>query len=662
MDFLKDLFGLNGTNIIEYTKSLIENSKNIRRKICVTDEYTTNVKILMNDTFLYNTFLSVIHTSKIMNDKNFKYWNSAEEILLEYNYEFNTDIKLFKRTLVMYKNLTDTGEKKFLAKLINSMSKFGLANGQHKKAFQLINKMEEVEDKIYECLSEQIIIDVNKSHIEKSESLLSSVCNEDNKIKIDRNSFYYLIKRIENPNTRQIIENEYLKKMNGCISLLPELIITRKKYATLLNKESYFELVTDKNSDDSEEIKKLLVDFNEKLDNGLKNELVKMKTPSKKLALHDIIYNVNKDINKIHFKPEDVLKVIMHFIEKYFSLSLSITNKSNNIYSTFDRIAISDKNTSKIKGYLNIDLIKRDGKKVRQPISIRINDYFINPESKKEYLSNIAIIASYKDMKIECMTYNDVVLLFKEFGNVINICNLNDDDVEFSNLNKNIMEYIAYDDATLIALCKNKDKNDIKNIVVSKRKDIIFTLKLKCLNAYIDHIFHYSDGIINTLESTNTDDREVMITKIYSNTYDSIFSKVNDILEKSKYINPSIMFNFVNDTNGAVYNEILSLIFAYSVYKLVIGGKGTQYIHDVLENTSRSFKKSIKIFVSQIKEDYYDFFIKNFIPGNNARTIQNDSEIKIKRKKTKNTTETDSNYFYDNTVKSDTDAILNIKK
>ena len=101
MDLIKKLFKFNGESYLNYIKSTINNSKEIRNKI-LKEELDTQqkIKLLIDDTYTFNILIKCLLTKLLItnNKMELEYYDKCNSIIDEYNYNFNTDVELLTDT------------------------------------------------------------------------------------------------------------------------------------------------------------------------------------------------------------------------------------------------------------------------------------------------------------------------------------------------------------------------------------------------------------------------------------------------------------------------------------------------------------------------------------------------------------------------------------
>ena len=123
------------------------------------------------------------------------------------------------------------------------------------------------------------------------------------------------------------------------------------------------------------------------------------------------------------------------------------------------------------------------------------------------------------DMISNCMTYTDVIYLFKEVGNCIQkmAYSTNNgiyyDNSEFSMLMAQIMEYIAWEKSTLELICNGLDKSIMDHILFMRYIDFANSIKLRCVNAIFDHMIHNSRDLVQLIKLKKDDNVLKMLYK-----------------------------------------------------------------------------------------------------------------------------------------------------
>jgi hypothetical protein len=267
-------------------------------------------------------------------------------------------------------------------------------------------------------------------------------------------------------------------------------------------------------------------------------------------------------------------------------------------------------------GYMYLDLIKRKNKNIITPIAILLRDKY-KDENNNINLPIVTILSNYTDFQTKSLTYCDIILLFKEFGNTIQLlcstfCSNETHKLsEFSFLMSYVMEYIAWEKNTIKQFVKNYDKDDInqtiKDITQIRTTNFAILLKERCLNAFFDHILYNSIDLIKVLEnydslSTKQHPIKILYKKCFISMMDS------NINVDSLSINPNILNQEIN-SGGMIYKNVLLEILSYSVYKQISKEPSNTFIQDVI--MSNNLKESFLHFINKLNP--YDTFVDDFL-------------------------------------------------
>ena len=197
MDTIKKLIKLNIEQLNEKVVFLIEKSREMKMKVISKPlDNTDKIKLLVDDTFIFHIITMIVHIKSLQTNSN--EFNDLLKKLLDYNIEFNTDIKLLNAIINLYKNIDNEDSKFFILKLIKSMEKYGTCNNDHAKILEIFKYNEETEDLIDTILNKPTQIKIDRKNIDaKSESIMTEVYpDKKNNIYIDKARYYYLIKKI----------------------------------------------------------------------------------------------------------------------------------------------------------------------------------------------------------------------------------------------------------------------------------------------------------------------------------------------------------------------------------------------------------------------------------------------------------------------------------
>ena len=615
MDIIKKLMKMTNENLNQYVEKLISKSFDTRKIVYQNKTSNDNkIKLLVNDTFTFNLCMSCLFLLELKtNDKPLKdiYLKHTEK-LKEFNILYNTDINLLKMCLEMCKEITDGDKKFFLLRTIKSMEKFGTCSNDHKKIYMLLKNIETTENLINEILEKPLKINIDRNKIDaQSESIVSSIYpTKENLIYIDKNKYYYLVKKISDRNVRLYLEKQYMRRYNELLPAISKLIISRNIYSNLLGYNSFYKFCSNKTDEDTENLKVMLKDLNEKLDFKIESTLdtiKKLANINEKLCLSDIIFGLNKFFPDVKIKPIDIFQIAFVHIQKKFNIKFSeskITplNRDSNPIEIFD-------SHNKLRGYLFLDLLKGD-KKIKQLTLIKLASGY------GENLPVLYLMGTYTDLEKPICTYSDVVIIFRELGHIINNMfvytplGVVEDEIELINFLPDLMEYMAYDPIVIKSLVK--DKNHYKQIIKAREHEITINLKLKCINVLFDSIIHSSQEFIDIAKKASDTQLTGIMLDLYKKVFADVFNKLSHLVDCNiGFILPSVIHNIINGQQSMIYGNILSTILAYNAYECLNKNNNQKVLFELLENKNYSYKKNLIKFISTFNEDYY----KNFLSG-----------------------------------------------
>jgi hypothetical protein len=606
MDTIKKLIKLNSNQLKEKITFFIEKSREMRMKIISKPlDDNDKIKLLVDDTYIFHiiTMILQIHSLK----SNTMEYDNLLKILTDYNIEFNTDIKLLNAIIILYKNTVNSDSKFFILKLIKSMEKYGTCNDSHQKILQIFNYNEETEELINSILNKPTQIKIDRKNIDaKSESIMTEVYpDKKNMIYIDKARYYYLIKKISDNKIRNYIENEYMHRYHKVFDALNKLILSRKLYSKLLGYNSFYEFVSNKNEQETENIKILLKDLNDNIDIKLEDSLKEIKEllMIDKLKLSDIIHALDKLYPNIKFKPIDCIQLVINVIQSKLKIKFKQSTTPTPIpYANLIEIYNSN---NVIKGYLFLDLLNNENKKITHPITIKLSPQYGNN------LPVLYMLAPYTNLGESICNISDIINIFREFGLVIQQIfastplGQSENEIETLNFLPDLMEFLLFNKQFLEIIIP--DKNIIKKILHVRQFEFLINLKLKCISVLFDNVIHSSNEFIQILKKTNDTN---ILDDLYRKIYLDLFSKFSSYLDLEKInISPNIIFNMINGQQGLIFGNLISSILAFNASTFIIENRNLDLFYEFLHNTNYSYKKNLITFISSIDEDYYKIFL-----------------------------------------------------
>ena len=618
MDIIKKTINLKNNDIINKIQQIIENSKNIYNKIFDDNmDYNTRIKLLIEDTFICDTYLSIINLMILISEKeDYKNWIFADNLLKKYNVEINKNEKLLNFLIESIKHTNNFYDKIFISKIAKSLNKFGINNNKE-KITKIIEQLDKTENDILNTLDKSVSFKINRNKIDaRSESIMSTVYPDDNNIiYVNKKKYLYLIKKISDTKIKSELEVLYMNRFNKILPLIGKVLILRNTYSKHMEYSNYYYMISEKTNEETEIIQQLITDLNIKLDIPLENIFKQFHQISKKnkITFNDIIYLIDKNSVNIKLKPVDILQIVMITVQRKFNMVF----KHSSIDMGKNTNCIEVYKFNELKGYLILDLTYRPNKRISQLTTIKLNNKYANN------LPCMYLLGCYDEIEKNNCTFSELVLLFREFGNILinifahtpnGLCEI---DLEMFNFFPDIMEFMAYDNfvLTLVAEKLNLNVNKfIKEIKILRRIELIINLKLRCMNVLFDNVVHSSETFINQIKKQELNDITKSLLELNNKIFNDIFKNNLNYINNTDYIQPNIIYNLLNGNQGLLFGTILSIILAYSVYYLIINKKNDVnidlFLNKLLENKEYSYKKNIIDFISNNNIDYFKLFIE----------------------------------------------------
>lgn len=627
----------NITNMLNHCKKIINDFSNMN----VNNKLTR----LLDHMYIINYYYAMSGLMQLCNSKTSI---DVDTMLKSY-------IKIFYSNNVIYnfldniKNNTklDYSTKTFVNKLFNNFNKqIMLPNAYkiNKKINSIVDTIRQNMDKdiIVKLSNKTIIDDINSTMTPSSsgssketdlKSSKSDYKKNINSIVLNRLSYTYFQRNIKSSSTRQLLEKIYYEKSYKNLNMFAELIVLRSDYACELGYNNYFQYRKNGNGGDSDDIVNLISDLINKIDDCTKKEITKLHREltkdgfKKNVDSYDISYYCDKLENKNKFSPNNVINTIFNIIKNLFKISFKKSHKIEKLWNsnviTFN--ACDDKN--QIIGYLYVD-INNNNKNITVPTYVSLNHKY------KNILPKIVLLGNYASLQEKIMSYHDVVIMFKEFGHIIqNItCNTSTgcfyNDVEFENMMPKIMEHLAWN-KKIIKMIYNNDHNSgicqeinsngtndtiVDHIVLTRQLNMALTLKNNCIIAIFDHIIHNSESVISLLKENNANAGETLLN-IYQKIYKDFIPDFELVNQSIYGIDPCVIIQEINGNEGLLFGNILCEILSYSIYKLVEKGCGSIFIKNVLMNDSLSMRTATDKFINSnmANNNYYSLYLRDVI-------------------------------------------------
>jgi hypothetical protein len=260
-------------------------------------------------------------------------------------------------------------------------------------------------------------------------------------------------------------------------------------------------------------------------------------------------------------------------------------------------------------------------------ISICTNTYTSSTLFNNHKIPTFAFLANYDNL----ISYNDIVNIFYQFGYIIHIISKK---YKYSILNSNTLNNIEYINLSsiILTLCA-KDKNtiqfftkhayisnssNIKNLDIEKVYFILnsIRLKIKCIIALFDLMFHINTNMLDFVKNTNSNNIHNVISNIYLEIYNKNIKRLHIPQQRSldPYYITQLKFYIQTNIFGIIYTEILNEITAFNIFYNIKHNKmGNVYTKLIFSNNSipDNIKSFLKINNSQ---DLYKFYLQHMSP------------------------------------------------
>ena len=373
----------------------------------------TNIKNIQSSLFEYLYVFNYLYKSiglLVLTNPSTEI-NTIDLLLKKYNDKFFENKNIYEK-LIILSSKTNNEYSNILNKIIKE---FEQKNDENKEIMVIeINKLCNL---IKKELEKNYQLPVN----EQMKKYLPD--KEKSKINLTRQNYNFLQRTVKDPELRNLIEQLYFKKSDSSMIMFTKLVLLRHKYANLSGYKTYYELIKKKSQASSDDVKILINDLISKLEERSRKEIERIHRElnkdnyDNKVNLPDIIYYYEKLKTKNLFIPNNVLKVIIEIFHEYFNIVIEQQDEKlfHNNVSTY-----VVKNNSVIMGYLYLDLSKRKNKSIVSPTSIHLCQQYVGLNNNI-YHTKVFIISGYESLTEKCITYSDIVSLFREFGYAIQL-------------------------------------------------------------------------------------------------------------------------------------------------------------------------------------------------------------------------------------------------
>lgn len=637
-----NIFRHNGNDIILLVKKTLMNCDLLINTFLKSDNKNIKIQSLIDCMYIINYYYSMAGLMQLVSGQN--EWVQVDHIIEKYMNKFYTDNNILKTLARLKKTLTNEEHINLCAKMIKK-------GNEILSTYKLRTKIKYCVIDTQNNIEKEVSIDVpDELKIHFPTSVLQNI--KDNKLPVDRPLYFYLQKKTRDSRTREHIEKCYMSKSIECFNKFAELLLLRHEYAKEMKYDNYFQYRRQGIGADSNDVTFLITDLMTKIEQRTKKEIARIHRElmkdgqDKKVDMNDVIYYHEKLKSKNKFSPLKTINVLFSLLEQYFKIKMKkITEYQSLWYSTVSIYEMYHDDC--FVGTIYFDLLSRQCKNVITTTYVSLAHKYVNANNKNINYPRGVIVGNYDDLEDNCISYNEVAILFKEMGHAIQNILLNTtigthySDTEFDGITGQAMELMAWEKSTIQKICSdiNTSITLVDHIIFTKYIDFGITIKLKCLNALFDHIIHNSPSIINIL--TNSPNRGEILWSLYKKIYKDVMAPFNNILNIDiAHVNPNILIQETNGNEGMLYSNVLCEIFAYTIYQAIKHNKGKMYISNVLQkNISR---KLIHEFIADMKINSYDLYLRNLIEFSEV-----DTELNLQEKEKYIDDITDGTNFFD---------------
>ncbi len=590
------------------------------------------INAILSDTFLCNLFVGFVGYNMLIS--NNPQWENIDTQLEDHTNNYFNDSVFAKKIRDFIdankKNLSN--EHQIFFNVL--MRKFNMTQ----KTSQINSNISIIEHRINDNINTYPLLRIAKKYIQQKSNLkIESEVDNMYLIRLSHSNFQILYDTIQDIQICHSIESKYNSTTNGTLNDIAQLVLLRNKMANMCGFNSYYNMISCDKNDNTKTIINLITTINSKIDSKCNVEISNIydyfskhnKNETKiKITHSDVKKYASQHRSSIKFHPNHVLSVIFNVIKLYFGIIFTNHSKIKNI-DVYEAVHKTDSTTSdgKVLGKLYIDLYKSDNKSINMPIAIKITDKF-KLSNKKPTVSEIILVGNY--CNDTCLTFYDVLSIFKEFGHVIrnlaysSTLGLINYDEEFAFFMPMVMEHMCYDKDTIKLLLNSNDVNAIESIYSEKYIDMCFSLKLKCIDAEFDYFLHNDSNFIKLLEiaSNKNEDIGAAILKLYSEIMAKNLAMIGDKFDMTtKYIPPRVIIQLINQSQGLLYSNIINDIFGYTTFCLIKRNANNRFCETVLANVTSTYRELIQDFIKKSNANWIDSYILHVTDGIlNSRT------------------------------------------
>jgi hypothetical protein len=304
-------------------------------------------------------------------------------------------------------------------------------------------------------------------------------------------------------------------------------------------------------------VKQIINHVNENIMQKAKSEteFLKAEHSLNKLNRCDVIYFNEKYKNKYKFKPKLVFTAMIDLLQQYFNIKLQKTDIETNGSTRY--------NVMHGPSHIGIVYINFASKTIDKNQCIYINITGPADFGDKEFVAISTITGNYDAY----MYYDEIVLLFREFGYFIHNLTNNEKKYIYNEFYANLMEHIAMNKETINMIANMhkiiENKNEIiDNIIFAYRMSAGLNIQIECVNAFFDFIIHNSMDFVNMIEKEHNQTN--MLISLYKKIHDEII-KIDIHIEG---LEPDIILKELDDAYNP-YNNIMNKIISYRLLTLM---------------------------------------------------------------------------------------------
>lgn len=662
---IKGLVTKNVDEIHELATLFIKSSLNIREGIILGEDPEVCMLSLIRDTYMCNLLLRYIGLMTIVNT-NPKWTQIDGEFTAYINTYYssakfkNKLIELFDYFTIIYeRNGTNYDYCKFLDKMINRAD-------LSKKGLEIKQTLTMMENKIFNVLNVNPILKINKQSF-KFIPPQFEIKADNVVVHLTQTNYLELLDCITDLDVLHSIEDKYMSRTKNILPTFSNLIIERQKLAENTGYGTFFKYINRGKSDISDTLKDFLTELNNKVNTKIQTETMKIyqshiavaktNVKSKLMSRCDVLKQVRSKKSTIKFDLNKVFSVIFDLLNRYFN----IVTKKIDSPGWSDKVTVfvmTDKTSSKLLGRLYVDLAFDENKRVINPISIRLADKMQINQSGRT-VTELALLANIPDSNGLKLTYSEIVYIFREFGYVVsNMCYdtrvglINYDD-EFSNFMPAFMECLAWDIDVIKQIVGSKDRTIVDHIEMMKNIDICYNMKLKCINAKFDHLLHNSEPLIEIISNAvkAKKDASYEILETYQTIYSDIMEPIGNMINTDiGSIDPIVIIQEINRSQGLLYSNLMNEIFSYATYWIVKNELTSveKFRQILLDNGVDNYRELIRSFLKNTDINCFTLYVKNVLKIDVVDDFVTE----------------DTNYFDENIENSDEDIdeIISIKR